>query len=326
MDLVEGGVGLIIAGHASVHLSGRSGATQLGIYNDSHIPGLRQMVNKVHRQDGKIIAQLSHAGLQSDSSVTGQALMSPVSMPETEGKFASVQATTAMTQTDIDKIVDAFRDGAIRAKKAGFDGVQLHSAHGYLFSSFLSPFFNKRTDRYGGDVTNRTKIIIDAYNAVRNAVGDNYPVMIKMNVTDFLDAGLSREEAIEAAVIFDDAGFDSIELSGGTVWGLRIYGDVNRTPCRNVESDAYYYDMARMLKQKVDAPIILAGGIKSFDVAERIIHEGVADYIGLCRPLIREPDLVDRWKSGVTEDSACVYDNSCFFKGGGKCYQIQASE
>ena len=322
MELVEGGVGLIITGHANVHLSGRNSATQLGIYNDSHIPGLSQMVKKVHQYDGKIVAQLNHGGAQSDSNVNGGTLLSPSIMPETKGKFADVQATTSMTQTDIDEILKAFRDGAVRAKKAGFDGVQLHSAHGFLFSSFLSPFFNKRTDSYGGDVTNRTRIIVDAYEEVRKAVGEDYPVLIKMNATDFLDPELSREEAVEAAVIFDNAGFDSIELSGGTMWGLRIFGDINRTPCRNVDSDAYYLETARLLKQRVEAPIILTGGIKSFDVAERIIRDGVADYIGLCRPLIREPDLVNRWKSGDTSRSPCIDDNACLFKGGGKCYQI----
>ena len=146
--------------------------------------------------------------------------------------------------------------------------------------------------------------------------------MIKMNVTDFLDDGLTTAEAIEAAAIFDDIGFDAIELSGGTMWGFRIHGHINLTPCRNVEEEGYYLDTARQLKQTIDTPIILTGGINSYEVAERILQDGDADYIGLCRPLIREPDLVNRWKSGDTRKSLCIYDNACLLKGGAKCYQI----
>jgi len=247
MDLVEGGVGLIISGHACVHPIGRTAQNQLGIYSDIQVPEFKEMVMKVHESDGKIVAQLNHGGAQSNPSVTGVMPIAPSAMPETEGKKATVPASRAMTQKDIDQIVTSFRDAAIRAKKAGFDGVQLHCAHGYLLSQFLSPFFNKRTDQYGGKVSNRTRIIVDTYNEVRNAVGVNYPVMIKMNVTDFLDDGLSTDEAIEAAVIFDDIGFDTLELSGGTVWGLWIHGHINLHPCRNVEDEGYYLDTARQL-------------------------------------------------------------------------------
>ena len=323
MDLVEGGVGLIISGHACVHPLGRTAHNQLGIYGDIHVPGFRDMVEKVHERDGKIVAQLNHGGAQSNPSVTGVMPIAPSAMTETEGKRASVPASRAMTQEDIDQIVTSFQDAAVRAKKAGFDGVQLHCAHGYLLSEFLSPFFNKRDDRYGGSVSNRTRIIVEAFNEVRNSVGENYPIMIKMNVTDFLDYGLSINEAIEAAVIFDDVGFDVIELSGGTMWGFRILGDINLTPCRKVENEGYYLDTARRLKQTVDTPIILTGGIRSYEVAERIIQDGDADYIGLSRPLIREPSLVNMWKSGDTSQSLCVHDNACLLGSGEmKCPHI----
>lgn len=322
MELVEGGVGLIIAGHASVHKIGRTSQNQLGIYDDIHIAGLKVMVNSVHDNGGKIIAQLNHGGGQSNSSTIGVTPKAPSAMPETEGKMGSFPATQAMTQKDIDQTVNAYRYAAVRAKKAGFDGVQLHCAHGYLLSQFLSPFFNKRIDQYGGNVSNRTRIVVDAYNKVREAVGEDYPVMIKMNVTDFLEEGLSREEAIEAAEIFDDVGFDAIELSGGTIWGLKILGDLNLTPCRNVKDEVYYLNTAREFKHRIDTPIILTGGIKSYDVAKQIVQDGDADYIGLCRPLIREPDLVNRWKLGDTRQSFCIHDNACLLKGGGKCYQI----
>ena len=220
----------------------------------------------------------------------------------------------AMTQYDISRVVEGFRQAAIRAKKAGFDGVQLHGAHGYLFSQYLSPFFNKRTDEYGGSVENRTRIVIEAYEQVRKEVGDDYPVMIKMNVTDFLDdAGISSDDAVQAASIYSEAGIDAIELSGGVAWGLYILGDINRLAFRTVQDEGYYRDISRVLKQKVKAPIILTGGLRSYDVAEQIVRDGIADYIGLCRPFIREPGLVNRWKSGDTSKSGCISDNGCLY-------------
>ena len=230
----------------------------------------------------------------------------------------------AMTQKDIDEVVDAFEAATVRVKQAGFDGVQLHGAHGYLFSEFLSPFYNKRTDQYGGSVENRAKIVVDTYHKVRDVVGEDYPVMIKMNATDFLDGGLTTEDALTTATILDKAGIDSIELSGGTGWGLRILGDVNRHPCRHVTDEAYYRDTAQQLKQTVQTPIILTGGIRSYEVAAQIVRDNIADYIGLCRPLIREPDLVNRWKSGDTRKSGCLSDNACLFLGlekGLRCFQ-----
>jgi 2,4-dienoyl-CoA reductase-like NADH-dependent reductase (Old Yellow Enzyme family) len=229
-----------------------------------------------------------------------------------------------MTRDDIDRVVKAFRKAAIRAKNAGFDGIQLHGGHGYLFSQFLSPFYNKRTDAYGGNIENRARIVLETYDQVRNAVGDEYPVLIKMNVTDDLDDGLSTDEALEVASMYDVVGFDTLELSSGTGWGLRILGDVNRHPCKHINDEAYYRDTAQRLKQMVETPIILTGGIRSYDLAAQIVRDNIADYIGLCRPLIREPDLVNRWKSGDTRKSGCLSDNACLFLGlekGLKCFQ-----
>jgi 2,4-dienoyl-CoA reductase-like NADH-dependent reductase (Old Yellow Enzyme family) len=321
-ELIEGEVGLIISGHMCVHEYGRTSNIQLRIYNDSHITGLQKMANTVHKMRGKIVAQLNHGGAQASPETIGRLPIGPSHIPETEGKFATFSEAEAMTTSEITQTVDAFGEAAGRAKEAGFDGVQIHCAHGYLLSEFLSQFYNKRTDRYGGTIENRVRMIEEVYYKVRQAVGDEYPVMLKMNVTDFLEDGLKQDDALKAAVVFDDIGFDAIELSGGTLWGLRVIGDLNLTPCRNVKDEIYYHDTAKLFKQKIETPIILTGGILSYNVASRIIEERDADYIGLCRPLIREPGLIKRWKSGDTRDSECVHDNACLLKGGGKCYQI----
>ncbi len=311
VGLAKGGVGLIVSGHAYVLPEGQASPRQLGLYRDDLVAGLTGLVNAVHGAEGSIVAQLNHGGAHSNFALTGVEPMGPSALPATTGKRGSFPGCRAMTPNDIDQVVEGFRQAARRAQAAGFDGVQLHAAHGYLFSEFLSPFYNRRTDEYGGSVANRARIVVEAYRAVRRAVDSDFPVLIKMNVTDFLDDGLSPEEAIEAASIYTSAGFDAIELSGGTGWGLTILGDYNRSACRTGHDEAYYRDTARRLKRTVPTPLILTGGIKSYEVAAQLVHDNVADYIGLCRPLIREPDLVNRWRSGDTRRSGCISDNAC---------------
>jgi 2,4-dienoyl-CoA reductase-like NADH-dependent reductase (Old Yellow Enzyme family) len=132
-----------------------------------------------------------------------------------------------------------------------------------------------------------------------------------MNVTDFLDDGIAANDAILAVTILANNGIDAIELSGGTGWGLVVLGDLNLSPMRFVKDEGYYRDTARGIKATVNIPVILTGGIRSYQTADRFLHEGIADYIGLCRPLIREPDLINRWKSGDTSPSGCISDNGC---------------
>lgn len=328
MDLVDGGVGLIVSGHAYVLPDGQASPRQLGIYSDMLVSGLAELVKAVHTGGGKIVAQISHAGAHSNLALTGVEPMGPSAIPQTEGKRVTYAGCRAMTIADIDRVIEGFRQAACRAYTAGFDGIQLHSAHSYLFSQFLSPFYNKRTDKYGGSVKNRVRIVVDTYKAVRNEVGEDYPIMIKMNVTDFLDDGLSTEEAIEAASVHASVGFDAIELSGGTLWGFRILGDTNMGPCRNVLDEAYYRDQAKQLKHAIQTPIILTGGTRSYDIARQLVQDNITDYIGLCRPLIREPDLVNRWQSGDTAKSGCVSDSACLFRGPDKelqCFHLKAS-
>jgi 2,4-dienoyl-CoA reductase-like NADH-dependent reductase (Old Yellow Enzyme family) len=311
-DLARGGIGLIITGHAYILTNGHAGPRQLGIYSDAQLEGLTQMVDTVHDVGGKIVAQIAHAGVHYTQR-SREDVIGPSLIPPCDGKFGPFPGCRAMTQDDIDTVVDGFRQASIRVKDAGFDGIQLHGAHGYLLSEFLSPFYNRRTDQYGGSVVNRARIIVDCYNAVKAEVGPDYPIMIKMNVTDFLDDGISTEDAVQAASIYAKTGIDVIELSGGTGWGLMVLGDPNRTAVRTIQEEAYYRDMAQRLKQEVKVPIILTGGIRSFSIADQIVRDGIADYIGLCRPLIREPALVNRWKSGDTTKSGCVSDNACMF-------------
>lgn len=303
--LAEGGVGLIISGHAYISPEGQAGPWQLGIYRDELISGLESITTAVHDKGAKIVAQLAHAGCFAASKLTGQ----PSMAASIVAGFGS-EPQQAMTIEDIEKTVAAFRAAAKRAQDAGFDGVQIHAAHSYLLSQFLSPAFNRREDLYGGNIRNRARILIEVLGAIRAAVGTDFPVLIKMNCQDFIENGLTLEDSLQAGVMLAENGIDAIELSGGARFSGKLIP--SRTGINSEEKEAYFQQEALAFKKQMNVPLILVGGNRSFQVAERLIDEGAADYISLCRPLIREPDLINRWKSGDRTKATCVSDNLCF--------------
>jgi 2,4-dienoyl-CoA reductase-like NADH-dependent reductase (Old Yellow Enzyme family) len=303
--LAKGGVGLIISGHSYVSPEGKAGTKQLGVYDDELIAGLQEITTAVHNNGGKIVMQLAHAGIIAASELTGIPPLAPSNLED----FIK-SAPKEMSTTDIQEMAAAFAAGAKRAQKAGFDGVQIHAAHGYLLSQFLSPYFNRRQDEYGGSIQNRARALLEVFRAVRSTVGSGYPVLVKMNCRDFHDNGLSLEDSIRTGVMLAQAGIDAIELSGGN----RLSGKLGpaRLGIKSPEREAYFQKEAAAFKKDIDVPLILVGGNRSYDVAERLVAEGHADYISMCRPLIREPDLINRWKSGDLSKATCVSDNMCF--------------
>lgn len=305
--LARGGVGLIVSSHAYVRPEGQAGPGQLGVYKDELIPGLREMTAAVHDNGCKMVLQLSHAGKFAPEILTGQAPL--VVSDYEEGQTPRHE----ITDQDIRELVAAFADGARRAKMAGFDGVQIHSAHGYLLSQFLSPVFNRRQDEYGGDINNRSRIHMEVYQAIREAVGQDYPVLIKLNCRDFVENGLSLDDSLQVGRILADAGLDAIELSGGLLTGGKL--SPSRPGIKSEEEEAYFSEEARYFKNAIGIPLILVGGMRSFQVARRLVDNGVADYISMSRPFIREPDLINRWKSGDRCRAECKSDNKCFRTG-----------
>lgn len=305
ITLAKGGVGLIISGHAYVQRAGQASFLQLGAYSDDLLPGLTAMADAVHKNSGKIILQLAHAGFFANTKLTRLPSLAVSDM----GKTSKIPPSV-LTISDIERIVAAFADGAKRAKKAGFDGVQIHAAHGYLISQFLSPAFNRRTDDYGGSIENRARILMDALKSVRSSVGPDYPVMVKINVSDFIENGFELKDSVEVGKMLEYAGIDAIELSGGVLTGGKLIP--SRKGINSEEKEAYFLKEAKAFREKISVPLILVGGNRSWQMAERIIAEGAVDYISMCRPLIREPGLINRWKSGDIAKSACISDNQCF--------------
>ena len=227
-----------------------------------------------------------------------------------------------MTIKDIEDVVSQFIQASLRAKQAGFDGVQLHLAHGYLLSSFISPYTNKRTDAYGGSFTNRVRIILNIVEGIKEAVGGRFPLIVKMNATDSLPGGLTLEDSIKLGSIIEKSGVAAIEVSGGmaesgegSVWnGLRSEQD-----------EGYFVEYAEKIKKAVHIPVFGLGGIRTFSNMEKIIFECRADMISMCRPFIRQPFLVREFRLGRFKKSACISCNKCFNPRGISCGDLKSS-
>ena len=304
-NLAKGGVGLIITSHAYIRLDGQAGPLQLGIYKDEFIDDLRELTSSIHKHGSRIVLQIAHAGYFANPKLTGQM---PLALSQVEGFAKSPRKE--MTMEEIQDIVEAFGQAARRSKKAGFDGVQIHAAHGYLLSQSISPAFNKRRDAYGGSVENRAKFLLEVLQRVRANVGPDFPILVKMNSQDFLEGGLTLEDSLQVDTMLQEQGVDAIELSGGTF----VSGKLNpsREGITSEEKEAYFREEAKVFKEKLNVPLILVGGNRSFQLAEWLVKEGYADYISMSRPFIREPDLVKRWASGDLRKAACLSDNQCF--------------
>lgn len=307
-DLARGRVGLIITGYSFVSTEGKQLPGKMGIHTDDFADTMQEMTRVVHGEGGRICIQLVHAGGQTDSGNAGRQPLAPSAVEADQ--YPEVPAE--VTGEDIKRIIAAFGEGARRAREWGFDAVQLHGAHGYLINQFLSPLTNRRQDEYGGSIENRCRFLLETYDAVRSAVGPDFPVMIKMNGSDNLAGGLSIEEALFACKKLDEAGIDCIEVSGGTP----ASGDRSpaRTKINSPAKEAYNADLARKIRSVVNCPIMIVGGFRSIEVVENTILEA-ADYISMSRPFIREPDLVKRWQEGDTAPARCISCNSCFMPG-----------
>jgi 2,4-dienoyl-CoA reductase-like NADH-dependent reductase (Old Yellow Enzyme family) len=255
--LALGGVGLITSGYCYVCPEGKQNPGKMGIYTDRFADDFKDMTRAVHENGGKIAIQLVHAGGQANSKVTGCQPVAPSSVQIVQYGEVPIELTTE----DIKTIVDAFAAGARRAKAWGFDGIQLHGAHGYLINQFLSPLANQRTDDYGGSIENRCRFMMDVYAAVRKTVGIDFPVMIKLNIIDHLDGGLQIEDALYAARQLDAAGIDAIEVSAGT----GASGSLNpaRVRIKSPDKEAYNLDLAQRVKAEVGCQVMVVGGMRS---------------------------------------------------------------
>jgi 2,4-dienoyl-CoA reductase-like NADH-dependent reductase (Old Yellow Enzyme family) len=306
VELAKNEVGLILSGFTFVSPEGKTMPGQLAVYDDRYLPGLREMAQAVHSAGGKMALQIVHGGLFANSALTGL---------ENVGPSAGEKGGRPLKKEEIPGIISAFVNAARRAKMAGFDAVQLHAAHGFLLNQFLSPAFNKRTDEFGGTLENRARLLLEVVQSIRQAVGPDYPILVKLSSEDFLEGGLSRDEAVQVAVMLEKTSVDSIELSGGTVASPEKLIAPRPGKLTTPEQEVYYREAIKLYKQKVKVPLMLVGGIRSYEVADELVRTGAVDYITMSRPLICEPGLIKRWREGDRRKSECVSDNACFAPG-----------
>lgn len=303
-ELARGGVGLIITGHMYVHPSGRAHPEMTGIYSDELIPSLAELADVVHQEGGRVVVQINHGGMQ----CSPEAVSQTIAPSAVDAPFLSRPARE-MTPDEVVLLVRSYAQAARRAQEAGFDGVQIHGAHGYLVSQFLSPFVNRRADEWGGDLEGRMCFLRAVCQAVREQVGPDYPMLIKLGLMDGMEGGLTPEGGVQVAAALEEMGLDGMEISGGIGGGRALN---TRKGIRSEADEAYFRFLAQKARPVTRLPIILVGGFRSRQVMEEVLAAGDADFISLCRPLICEPDLPNRLRLGLQERSACISANRCW--------------
>jgi len=303
-QLARGGVGLIITGHMYIHPLGKAHSGMTGIYSDDLIPSLATLTEAVHEEGGLIAAQINHGGMLCRPECVHGSL-APVDI---EAPFL-FQKSRGMTEEEIREAIHAFGQAARRAKEAGFDAVQVHAAHGYLNSEFLSPWSNRREDKWGGPLPQRMQFLREVCAEVRNQVGAEYPVFTKLGMLDGVEGGLTVDESLQIVAELHTMALDAVEFSSG------IGGKTNlstRKGIRREEDEGYFLPIIRQARPLTPLPILTVGGFRSRPVMERVIQSGEADFISLCRPLISEPDFPNRLRQGLQTKSRCISANNCW--------------
>ena len=272
----SGHIGLVITEHMYIMPSGQASPGQIYIGADDCIEGLRGLTAAIHESGSKCFAQINHAGYKAPAALTGSAPLGP-SAVEMHLKSGEAVLPHELRAEELREITAAFAAAAKRAKAAGYDGVEIHAAHGYLLCQFYSPLSNKRQDEYGGSLEKRLRLHLEVISAVRAAVGEDYPVAIRMGGCDYMEGGSTIEDCVEACKLFEKAGVDIIDLSGGHC-GFQPAG----------RGGVLFEDMARAVKADVNVPVILTGGILDGGTAERLLQEKACDMVGIGRALLKD--------------------------------------
>ncbi|MGD0917958.1 MAG: FAD-dependent oxidoreductase [Thermodesulfobacteriota bacterium] len=308
----KGGAGLIIVESTAIVQRGQSGPNLLAIWDNSFIPGFKQLTKTVHAYGTKIFLQLCHAGRQTCKAFTGGQLpVAPSAIPCPVYEPKTHEVPEELSVEDIEQIIEDFGKAAIRTKEAGFDGLEIHGAHGYLVSGFMSPYTNKRHDAYGGDLIYRMKFPLEVIETIRREVGGDFPIGFRYSGNEFVPDGRTIEESKKIARILEAAGVDYLHVSGGvyeSFWALiQPYGI----------REGFLADDAAAIKQVVNIPVIAVGKIKSPEVAEEILEQGKADLVAIGRQLICDPDWPTKVREGDWEDiRPCIYcTQGCINRG-----------
>lgn len=297
--LAMGGVGLIITGMMGVGHNSCAYPGMIKTYDSTFETKFKEIADTVHNHDCKVVVQLCHSGISAGVLEEGSQPWRPSAFEIFPGLF-----TREMTKADIRRVCTDFGNAARHCKNAGANGVQIHAAHGFLLNQFLSPYYNKRTDEYGGTLENRARMIVEVYESIRQAVGEQFPILMKMNYSDLVDGGMTGEECIKVCNILKPLGLDAVEISS------ELSVDAGSAPTRRPVSDKEGCYTKGALH--VQIPVISVGGYRSTETIERVLNEGNIAAISMSRPLICEPDLPTKWTMGETTKAKCVSCNRCF--------------
>lgn len=269
-----GYISLIIIEHSFIETQGKASKGQLSIASDDTVEELKKLSNIIHKNGAKAIMQINHAGSLTKSEITGYGIVGPSAIMNPRNK----ELPKELSKEEIKNIVLNFRNAARRVKMAGFDGVEIHSAHGYLLNEFYSPITNKRSDEYGGNLLGRIKLHLEIIKAVREEVGEDFPILLRLGACDYVDGGNTIADAVEAAIAFKKAGVDILDISGG-LQGYTIPG---------VKEQGYFANVTEAIKKNISIPVILTGGITEVNIAEELLHLGKADLIGVGRAMLKD--------------------------------------
>lgn len=291
----KGGVGLIISGNVMVDSRAMTGPGGVVLEDDEHLELFKQWA-KIGRANGaQFWLQINHPGRQMQSNM-GQETWAPSAVALDLGKMSDKFATPIeMTQTMIEEVIHRFAHTAKLAELAGFTGVEIHAAHGYLLSQFLSPLSNQRKDQWGGSLENRARILIEIVTAVRAVVSDNFTVAVKLNSADFQRGGFSAEDAKQVVEMLNELPVDLVELSGGSYEAPAMQGQARDG--KTLAREAYFLEFATEIRKIAKMPIMVTGGIRRQPVAEQVVQSGV-DMVGIATALAIEPNLPNAWKAG----------------------------
>ena len=299
-DLASGEIGLIITGGIYVRKDGQIAPGELAADTDETIPSLKRLADAVHEFGGKIAAQLLHAGWSAQPQLTGYQPVAPSPVVHPRSGVES----RGLSGDEIRELVESFVQAARRAMEAGFDAVQLHSAHGRLPCLFLSPAVNRRKDEWGGSPEKRANFLRQICQGIRKIAGPDFPVLVKLGLKDYHPEGKPLSEGIATAKALETEGVDAIEVSEGFEAELGYH-------IRRDATSPYYLDECRQARQALSIPLILVGGMRKLNEMQAVLDEGISDAVSLCRPFIMDPHIIRKFREGLTQESECTSCNGC---------------
>jgi 2,4-dienoyl-CoA reductase-like NADH-dependent reductase (Old Yellow Enzyme family) len=291
----DGGMGLCITGNVMVDSNALGEPRNVVIEDENHMDMLKEWASSAHKTGMHLWVQLNHPGKQSPKTLSPEPV-APSAIPFSGNLGRFFNPPRALTGDEIRDLISRFAKAAKIAKKAGFTGVQIHGAHGYLVSQFLSPQHNQREDEWGGSIENRMRFVLEIYRAIRKAVGKKFPVGVKLNSSDFMRGGFTEDESVQVAAALAKEGADLIEISGGTYEKPAMTGRTREF--KDSPTEAYFLSYAEKVRKHVDTPLMITGGFRTARGMADAVATGGIDLVGLARPLCIDPDLPQKILSG----------------------------